>query len=203
MKLEQIKSSVNLPFNSFPSCGELLQPAVKEPAKPLDIVRNGQPVSYSSDVEDFLLGAGSNVDESVDGSMESVNVPVENKEDNAVGSALEMEEKEDTMSLSDLSSSFQKCLPSTNRTRNGKLTEKSQERVGFLQLEPFDYEAAKKQVIFGEDPGGKLGTRVEDSKRRLNKEDKKSLKEDGVRDLPQGRRRQAFPASGNRSATFR
>ncbi|KAL3534826.1 hypothetical protein ACH5RR_003287 [Cinchona calisaya] len=199
LKLEQIKSSVNLPFHSFPGSGELLLPAVKEPTAHIAPL-----VSISSGVEDFIsLGAGSDVDESVDTGKEAMNVVVNNNEENDIGSAPVME-GEDTMSLSDLSSSFQKCLPSINQTRDDKLMEISQERVGFLQLKPFDYEAAKKQVIFGEDPDGKFGLRVdEQSRSRLNKGDKKSQKEDGTRDLPLGRRRQAFPASGNRSATFR
>ncbi|XP_071909989.1 protein RRP6-like 2 isoform X1 [Coffea arabica] len=202
-KLEEIKSSVNLPFHAFPSSGELLQPAAQERAALVDTLHNGQPVSNSSNLEDFiLLGAGSDVESGDDGT-EAVNVVVDNKEDNAVGSTLDMEEEEgegeDTMSLSDLSSSFQKCLPSINRVRDGKLVEKPQESAGLLQFKPFDYEAAKKQVIFREDPSPK----AEDSRSRLTKGDKKSQKEDGTRDLPQGRRRQAFPASGNRTATFR
>ncbi|XP_071911912.1 protein RRP6-like 2 isoform X2 [Coffea arabica] len=199
-KLEEIKSSVNLPFHAFPSSGELLQPAAQERAALVDTLHNG-PVSNSSNLEDFiLLGAGSDVESGDDGT-EAVNVVVDNKEDNAVGSTMDMEEGEgeDTMSLSDLSSSFQKCLPSINRVRDGKLVEKPQECAGLLQFKPFDYEAAKKQVIFREDPSPK----AEDSRSRLTKGDKKSQKEDGTRDLPQGRRRQAFPASGNRTATFR
>ncbi|XP_027175422.1 protein RRP6-like 2 isoform X2 [Coffea eugenioides] len=199
-KLEEIKSSVNLPFHAFPSSGELLQPAAQERAALVDTLHNG-PVSNSSNLEDFiLLGAGSDVESGDDGT-EAVNVVVDNKEDNAVGSTMDMEEGEgeDTMSLSDLSSSFQKCLPSINRVRDGKLVEKPQECAGLLQFKPFDYEAAKKQVIFREDPSPK----AEDSRSRHTKGDKKSQKEDGTRDLPQGRRRQAFPASGNRTATFR
>ncbi|CDP19485.1 unnamed protein product [Coffea canephora] len=201
-KLEEIKSSVNLPFHAFPSSGELLQRAAQEPAARVDTLHHGQPVSNSSNLEDFiLLGAGSDVVESGDDGTEAVNVVVDNKEDNAVGSTMDMEEGEgeDTMSLSDLSSSFQKCLPSINRVRDDKLVEKPQECAGFLQFKPFDYQAAKKQVIFREDPSPK----AEDSGGRLTKGDQKSQKEDGTRDLPQVRRHQAFPASGNRTATFR
>ncbi|XP_021828799.1 protein RRP6-like 2 isoform X2 [Prunus avium] len=50
--------------------------------------------------------------------------------------------------LSDLSSSFQNCFQSRKRNRKPREVKKSLESCG-LQVKPFDYEAAKRGVIFG------------------------------------------------------
>lgn len=216
--MEQIKASVNLPFHSFVGRAKLLQPLPKEPAEVLESVRCEElsPVqTASSIVEDVILleSNANNIEESENG--EATNEKLEHREDKTPGSALEMDDGDEIMSLSDLSSSFQKCLKSMGQTRKSNLAEKSKESYdGFLGMKPFDYEAARKQFRFGEDlaaaESGKKGD-DEGYSRSLDKVSRKkssvvvgqSHKDEETRDFPQGRRRQAFPASGNRSATFR
>ena len=110
------------------------------------------------------------------------------------------DESNEPMSLSDLSSSFQKCLK-TNQEQKTKVAE----GTSGLHFKPFDYEAARKEFKFGKvvekgvkagDDGGSKSL----GKKKGGASNKTKLDEGG---LPQGRRRQAFPASGNRSATFR
>jgi exosome complex exonuclease RRP6 len=79
-----------------------------------------------------------------------------------------------------------------------------------LQLTPYDYEAAMNHVKFGEK---KKNPSSQNCDGRAEKEDaggkkkRSTIGEGQPSDLPkqfqQGRRRAAFPASGNRSATFR
>lgn len=122
----------------------------------------------------------------------------------------EDEDEDEPMSLSELSSSFQKCLNSNEQAMNLGETDNPGKQSGFLQIKPFDYEAARKQVVFGEDL-------EEDSELEDDKDPKPSKnagakldlgldrvqKNSGTVELPQGKRRHAFPATGNRSATFR
>lgn len=132
----------------------------------------------------------------------------------SASSPLEIDDDDDNndepISLSELSSSFQKCLNSNEQAMNLQETDDSGKQSGFLQIQPFDYKAARKQIEFGEDL-------EEDSKLEDNK-DPKASKNAGAKsdldlnrvhknsetvELPQGKRRHAFPATGNRSATFR
>ncbi|KAL6988662.1 hypothetical protein U1Q18_014418 [Sarracenia purpurea var. burkii] len=212
VKLEQIKSSVNLRFHSFVPRSEPLQPPVKEPSKISESVPHVEPSALqasSSNLEDvILLEDDANLEESL--SAEAKTEPVEHTEDKTLGSALETDEDE-TMSLCDLSSSFQDCFKSLNQSRKPNQAEKSNKSDGFLQLKPFDYESAKKEILFGEHREEELVK--EGDKGRRNKLDKVDRKKGSVvgqthsdestTDFQLGRRRQAFPASGNRSATFR
>lgn len=113
-------------------------------------------------------------------------------------------EGDEPISLSDLSSSFQKCFPSLDQAMSSKVVDKSRKSEGSLEVKPFDYEAARKQVIFGGQK--KVESTVDGdggSKRKERRKGSAAGKDAEPAEHPQGRRRQAFPASGNRSATFR
>ncbi|XP_050370361.1 protein RRP6-like 2 [Argentina anserina] len=192
-KLEQIRSSVNFPFHSFSGRMEQSNPRTEEPGRGSVNPHSETAVTVSStsstrpSLGDFItLENGSQVPE-------------------LKASALGMYGEDDPMSLSELSSSFKKCFPPHNHNRKAREPEKSQESGG-LQVKPFDYEAARKQVIFGEKPAKDAGAGGEGSMKSLGSRGKKKTTvdgDDGSKELPQGRRRQAFPATGNRSATFR
>lgn len=214
IKLEQIKSSVNLPFHSFSGGNreELSKLDTEEHTKVLETQGSEEPLAVPAsrnDLEEIIMfEENSGSDESVNGNSGAANEQLEGKEDNPKGSGLEMDEGNEPMSLTDLSSGFQKCSQSLNETRKARRVEKSQESNGLLQVKPFDYEAARKQVRFGEDPEESRGKEgrggLVDSvskKRSLGKG--RVQGEDETGDYAQGRRRQAFPATGNRSVTFR
>ncbi|CAA0818753.1 Polynucleotidyl transferase- ribonuclease H fold protein with HRDC domain [Striga hermonthica] len=208
-KLDQIKSTVSLPFLTFSGMNERLQTDPEETAKNLDTAQHhtesSAPVPAST-LEDIIIldaDSDSDVDLARDDTRapNSSNDPPERK-DQEQNSGSDVDEP---MSLDDLSSSFQKCLPSPDQTISGKAVGKS---PSFLEVKPFDYEAARKQVKFGANRKGEpMG---EDDDRSVRKQDRqkglvkeKSGKDEGPTEFGQGRRRQAFPASGNRSATFR
>lgn len=125
------------------------------------------------------------------------------------------EDDDEPMSLSELSSSFQKCLNSNEQAKNLEGTDDNPEKESsFLQINPFDYEAARKQAVFGEDLEDDSGPEKDKDPKPskpsknaagakldlgLNRVQKNSV----TVELPQGKRRHAFPATGNRSATFR
>ena len=210
--MEQIKSSVNLPFHSFSGGNreELSKLDTEEHTKVLETQGSEEPLAVPAsrnDLEEIIMfEENSGSDESVNGNSGAANEQLEGKEDNPKGS--EMDEGNEPMSLTDLSSGFQKCSQSLNETRKARRVEKSQESNGLLQVKPFDYEAARKQVRFGEDPEESRGKEgrggLVDSvskKRSLGKGRVRG--EDETGDYAQGRRRQAFPATGNRSVTFR
>ena len=218
VKIEQIKSSVNLPFHSF-SGGNREEPAkldAKELTKVLEIQSTkealAEPAARSDFDEIIMLKESSGSDESaneqLDGNEE------DDDDDERKGSGLEMDEgDDDPMSLTDLLSGFQRCCsqPPLNKTSKAKQVGKSQESNGLLQVKPFDYGAAMKELRFGEDAEveestGKEGRRGGglSKKRSLGGKGRGGVKgEDTAGDYQQARRRQAFPATGNRSATFR
>ncbi|XP_016500633.2 protein RRP6-like 2 [Nicotiana tabacum] len=249
IQVQQIKSSVSLPFHAFSGRTEQLQQAATAPAKTLQINHREEPVATNSkldvitldtDSDDgkslkgelsigeqensfampvatskledvILLDTDSDLEESVKDDSEAANNPPECEENKIAGSAEEMDEGDENMSLSDLSSSFKKCFHSINQKSNAQLAEKAQAHEGQLKVQPFDYEAARKQVLFGEDPGKRKQETEGDEHRRsrTGKGDKTDLllgqppNIEGTAELQQGRRRQAFPATGNRSYTFR
>ncbi|XP_021776042.1 protein RRP6-like 2 [Chenopodium quinoa] len=256
IKLEQIKSTVNLPFYSFSSREQELKPATKEspeePNRTSDAQLSGESScepELGSTSEDVILLDGDQRSiqacEEPDRAFEvlpSESHPVESgsntmlddvilldsdtsdeepadsldRDQNHVDSndhqvacqpeivVLDEDDDEDNepISLTDLSSSFQKCLQPMNQSQVSK-QEKDPEDTGGLQFKPFDYEAARKEVKFGEP--AKRDLKTGDNNNNSGKKkglvtDRSSNDEDL---LPQGKRRQAFPASGNRSATFR
>ncbi|KAH9728583.1 protein RRP6-like 2 [Citrus sinensis] len=236
MKLEQIKSSVNLPFHSifardeqlkpvdvmksepnkpdlpFPSSfgsGEQTKPIIEESNRVTVVSQSEEPAPAARPDTEDIITLEDDIDEEEQnlGNLETANAP---GEDGSAGSALEMGKQDETMSLSDLSTSFQECFHSANNNRKPGKPERSEEPSGFLQFQPFDFEAARKQIEFGEDAKEKSAG-VDGNKRKpVNSGDKKKVsavdraqKDDGTKELSQGRRRSAFPATGNRSATFR
>ncbi|GMH28990.1 hypothetical protein Nepgr_030833 [Nepenthes gracilis] len=195
MKLEQIKSCVNLPFHSF----------------------SGEEDQHSKQVteEEFSGALGSPCMEECPSSVlastskleEIITLDVDEGESNSDEKT--HTEKNEEMSLSDLSSSFQKCFRPTDQQQ-----EKPNE-PGHVLFSPFDYEAARKQVKFGVDvdvervnDGGKDsgGGGGSSSRDRHGCSVKIGVTADRIGEdegrLAPGRRRQVFPASGNRSATF-
>lgn len=132
--------------------------------------------------------------------------PNENREKNSSASS----DEDEPTSLSELSSNFQKCFQSNNQNNKTRLPKKTEQRRGLLQLQPFDYEEAMKHVKFGEK---KKDPSSQNSNGRVEKEDAGGKKKrstigeaqpsDLTKQFQQGRRRLAFPTSGNRSATFR
>ncbi|CAL5376138.1 unnamed protein product [Camellia sinensis] len=150
LKLGQIKSSVSLPFHSFVASAEQSQLVVKELAKVLESMLHEEPSSVkatssnsndviligndasmnhdepsafppsSSNLDDFILiEDDKNVEETITG--ETKNEQLEDIEDKTLGSDPEMsEEDNETMSLCNISSSFQECFKSTNQTSKPK-----------------------------------------------------------------------------------
>ncbi|KAL4200343.1 hypothetical protein AMTRI_Chr03g149210 [Amborella trichopoda] len=204
-KVEKIKSSVTLPFHSF--SGEItnLKPRPKE----------GPDQRESLPPKDNLTPIESNKPEGIILLEKETGLSPTNKDQSDSQTWLpQLEENNITepMSLSDLSSSFQKCFQSLNQMKNPKQGAPSKglsfgENGGSLEgFEPFDYEAARKQMklrgkcIEGESGREMLPNKGE-SGRAQAKDRKVGSQEDD--DIQGGRRRQVFPASGNRSATFR
>ncbi|XP_071705512.1 protein RRP6-like 2 [Rutidosis leptorrhynchoides] len=226
IKVEQIKSSVSLPFRSFT---DKTKPIVNETAKPQENI----PKTMSSEPEKdiILLESDSDVEEipanddvSEQKTEDETNVSIEQKSDDEGNvilldsdSCSEEEEKnvegnkqDETMSLSDLSTSFQKCVQTADEKRKSKSNPAAEGGSGgLLKVIPFDYAAAIKEARFGEDgsdgSGGEDGNGANKKKREKKKSGGRKESAAGERsgDFQMGRRRQAFPASGNRSATFR
>ncbi|KAH6826496.1 Polynucleotidyl transferase [Perilla frutescens var. hirtella] len=201
-KLEQIKATVSLPFRAFSGGDEKLRLEVEESAKISEVVQHQEnpspPATDSTLVDIIVLDDDSDTEDSEkansDAALDNHSTKVENNE---AGSS----EEDEPMSLSELSSSFQKCFPSLDQAMSSKVVDKSRP----LEVQPFDYEAARKHVKFGKDAAAEPMVDGDGSlkRRERRKGSAAAGKDDGASEHPQGRRRQAFPASGNRSATFR
>ncbi|KAL8128516.1 hypothetical protein V2J09_017671 [Rumex salicifolius] len=208
-KLEQIKSSVLLPFHSFVGNDDTM----KDSAKMLSEAMVAGPSEEINEMpaectmEDVIPLAGtSNGEESLVNSESAASEGAETedypeKQESSGG----QDDEDELPSLSNLSCRLNKCLESSDQDNSlGKL-----EAPTGLQFKPFDYEEARKTIRFGEpgtksrkadangEGGGKSGS---NSKRRAGGEANQQQRDQEA--LPQGRRRHAFPASGNRSATF-
>ncbi|KAF3456490.1 hypothetical protein FNV43_RR01141 [Rhamnella rubrinervis] len=150
IKLDQIRSSVNFPFHSFSGGGEQSKPTVVAcvPATQIPVsAEHDTTPPTSSKAEDIIMLEGDNeFEESRDGNSETTK---EDRDSNLAASASEIDKDNDEpMSLSDLSSSFQQCFESFKPNRKARQVEKPLESGG-LQLKPFNYEAARRQVMFG------------------------------------------------------
>ncbi|KAK8545537.1 hypothetical protein V6N13_066815 [Hibiscus sabdariffa] len=113
--------------------------------------------------------------------------------------------EDETRFLSELSISFQQCMQTMNdENRNVVKANKSKESMDVGQMKPFAYEAAMKEVKFGEESTGEESGSHSNSagKKKSSAGDHLQI-DDETKQFPQARRRAAFPASGNRSATFR
>ncbi|CAE6200508.1 unnamed protein product [Arabidopsis arenosa] len=200
VKLEQIRSSVNLSFHSFtekvPDSKSTTETTPKVYGKPEEMSTTMQAsVSKEDGVTELkddseeaskIVGTSGRVSESkVSGSETGDIILLEN------GDEKEVEAEDEPMSLSELSTNFQKCFKSMKKSN------KAQKQTDFLNIEPFDYEAARKEVKFGEGHKGRQG------KKEVAAGQKKKGAGPEQSEFGQGKRRQAFPASGNRSATFK
>ncbi|KAH9618573.1 hypothetical protein KSS87_003885 [Heliosperma pusillum] len=245
--LEQIKSTVNLPFYAFShskqepnevpkqafeeqkriSSGTLLtgnralENASSSKSEDIILLDGDQqsdeaseepnteseaPVSAASNTkfEDIInLDSDSNDDEELAGEENNISRTTEQfgSEPELVVLDDDDDDDDEPMSLSDLSTSFQKCLQAKSQDQVTEEDNNSKE-TGVLQFKPFDYEAARKQMEFG----ANTKTTADSGNNDFNVGKKKGVgsgrsKQDEL--LPQGKRRQAFPASGNRSSTFR
>ncbi|KAF9591239.1 hypothetical protein IFM89_003190 [Coptis chinensis] len=210
IKVEQIKSSLTLPFQSFLGQSQQSEPILKADTNPLG-THSRQPVSLEADTtnaEDIIpLEDDMNDQEFLDVAPASKD-DVEDGENCDVAVASQTGDK--PMSLSELSSSFQECLQSMNQKKNNRKVDKPQQPESCLHLKPFDYVAAREQMKFGEhredkDIKGEEGHKnlLHSKERRKNSASSRVPKDEGTKDFQQARRRMAFPPTGNRTATFR
>ncbi|XP_073317360.1 protein RRP6-like 2 [Primulina huaijiensis] len=211
-KLEQIKSTVSLPFHIFSGRDERFQSSVQESPSITEVPPHVEEVPVPATVsttEDIInLGDDSDIEESAKKNSDSAsNHDINHPANNIAGSASEIDDGDEPVSLSDLSSSFQKFFASQEQPKCSETVEKFQPSRDF---EPFNYAAAREQVKFGDVHRTQTEENKDNTRSRPKRDGKKSCVtvepqngEQKTDVLPQGRRRQAFPASGNRSATFR
>ncbi|OVA16442.1 HRDC domain [Macleaya cordata] len=200
IKVEQIKSTVTLPFHSFSGRNEPSKSLAGESNKPVEI-----PISTDLVPE---LAEATKLEEII--SLES---DVNNHWVNDDSTGLESDAEDEPMSLSELSTSFKKCFKSKTEARNHRKVEGSQESEACFQLKPFDYTAARERIRFGEDRKQKMETEEDEQGLKSPAESKGRRKKPVMTRMPteeeakefqqQARRRQAFPQSGNRTTTFR
>ncbi|XP_011001702.1 PREDICTED: exosome component 10-like [Populus euphratica] len=214
VKLEKIRSSVNLPFLSFMPRNEPPKPVVEEPIVS-EISHPGEslavPATVSSLQDIIMLDDDSDMEQDTligEPERDDTKTTNVNRDDKSSGTALETDIVEEPVSLCDLSTSSQKRFQSSNQNRGTAEGKKSGESSSVLKLKPFDYTAA---LRFGEGPTEKLEVGNDKNQRdvRVSVGKIKSSpgapvqKDDETGEFREGRRRQAFPATGNRSATFR
>lgn len=214
--MEQIQSTVALPFCHFsgvkpselhvkenvgPSAAEILQQHSTDLAKLEEVI----PLDRESEEES---PSNSAMEEDGTNSRECPDHP-----EIGVGGGgdcqPECNASDEPMSPSDLSSSFEKCFQSLNERMDSQQKQKpSQEPTVNFNLKPFDYSAARKNLMLskiGEDEA-----KTEDNKKTfLDSKQKpkaamygKDIFDEQSRGSQQPRRRQAFPPSGNRSTTY-
>lgn len=220
IKVEEIKSKVSLPFRSFPDKIEPSHPVVKESAKPQEIPVVSSETSSTPENDIILLESESEAEEekpeiTANDNDENSERKTEDEKDVIMldsESSSDGEEKagaeEGNVSLSDLSSSFQKCVQTADEKMKSRQGAEGGGSGGLVKIIPFDYEAARKEMRFGEDGSdGSGGEDGNDNKKGKREKKKATGRKDAAAersgDFQMGRRRQAFPASGNRSATFR
>ncbi|EOA18657.1 hypothetical protein CARUB_v10007233mg [Capsella rubella] len=184
VKLEQIRSSVNLAFPSFKE-----KVPDSNSAMPASVSREDGVTELKDDSEEALeiVGTSGRVSVPETGDI----ILLENGDGDGDGDAKEVEAEDEPMSLSELSTNFQKCFNSMKKSN------KAPKQTEFLNIEPFDYEAARKELKFGE------GHKGRQAKKEAGAGQKKKGSGPEQSEFGQGKRRQAFPASGNRSATFK
>ncbi|KAL9267335.1 RRP6-like 2-like protein [Drosera capensis] len=204
--VEQIKSSVKLPFLSFSGPPGLEENLDISPSstkqETMSVVEDNADAEGSvgvrastSEAEDIIMIENSDSDIHGDESAADAAEDPEGAKDNEADTD-SADDASGEPSLSGLSSGLQKCFQSMDQKRN----EKHNKSVP-VQIAPFDYDTARKQVIFGvEEETGKANSGVDGSLRRKGGYPGKTP--DTEAKLAAGKRRQAFPASGNRSATF-
>lgn len=187
-KLEQIKASVILPFYSFASQNISRTHPMENAVPPPQTMQGPEQTFKTTMTEDIMpLEIGTSADPQ--------SPPTETL----------FTGTESLMSLSDLSSGFQLCNGYSGGKKDVDASIRpSQEPQLSPELTPFDYSAARKNFRFGE-AGGERGDGSLPASRDAKKGFRSSRKDD-VEERERGqqpRRRQAFPPSGNRSATYR
>ncbi|KAJ4834948.1 hypothetical protein Tsubulata_021473 [Turnera subulata] len=210
IKLEKIRSEINLPFHSFSGKEESPQAVAVSDVPPPNRDKSFAHPAPSSMLEDIVPLDNNSDDEEVNNN-DSETTYTDMGQNCAAGSDGERDKQDEPVSLSDLSASFQKCFQTNNGNRNNAHLKKTQEASGLFQLKPFDYAAARKEVIFGKHAVVESGTgddkdergRLSTTNRVKNSATDQVQNQDETLEFRQGRRRQAFPASGNRSVTFR
>lgn len=224
MKVEQIKSSVTLPFHSFSGRNEHSKLVIDESIEHVDLLQPEtgiQAIADSGEVsklEEIIPLEDDLDDEEQPEEILSTAEDLKQQEcspqhlgSTAGDPASDLDMTDNPMSVSDLSSSFEDCFKSINERRNSKQIEKrAKEPESYPELKPYDYATARQQVRF-KNGQEKVGTGGEDAPRArsVSRDIKKGSVSGGVnsegqmKESSQVRRRQAFPASGNRSATFR
>ncbi|CAN1246114.1 Protein RRP6-like 2 [Linum grandiflorum] len=191
-KLEKIKLSVSLPFHSFAGGNEQQsKPAMEEVTARVSQDAHPEKAAAAKDI--IMLDSESSEEELDDDDSEM-------KE--SAESPSKRDDETEPVTLSDLSSSFDKCCRSRDK-KSG--VDKPQESSDVPQLEPFDYSAAAEKLLkFEKEPkkpdDGKKPLPVDQSCKKRNSAVEK---EDDGDEFRPGRRRQAFPASGNRSLSYR
>ncbi|CAN8230962.1 unnamed protein product [Cochlearia groenlandica] len=178
MKLEQIRSSVSLPFHTFTD-------------KDSDSKVHEKPKEDSTSMPAFV-----SKQDSLEESSQIVNtfgrdpeaedvIPLDND------GAKEVDAEDKSVSLSDTSINFK--------------SKEAPKQTEFVNIKPFDYEAAMKEVRFGEGGHnkGRQGGKKDDGSKAIPGHKKKKGSAPEPSEFGQGKRRLAFPASGNRSATFK
>ncbi|XP_073109646.1 protein RRP6-like 2 isoform X2 [Elaeis guineensis] len=220
-KVEQIKSTVALPFHHF-SGGEKLSEVSPEVNLNHRRVENQQQctgyVTEMMKLEEVIP-----LEKEPDNSLSAADSPKADDsrkhrewfpplQENGSGGSFQSESDnaEGLASSLDLSSSFEKCFRSINERRSSRQNHKpSQEPEVNYQLKPFDYAAARKNMKFGE-VGGKdiaesdnrLQTSSVSGETHKGLASGQSRGEEKVKGFQHPRRRQAFPPSGNRSTTY-
>ncbi|XP_076896199.1 protein RRP6-like 2 [Bidens hawaiensis] len=204
IKVEQIKSSVSLPFRSFAEKTEVSHSVAKErPSTPQEspvLPLASEPVTdvimldSDSDVEEEEEKPGN--DEGSERKTEGENNVILLDSDSDCSD--EKDGNEGAVPLSGLSSSSQKCVETANKMKMSNPGAEDGGSDGLVEVKPFDYAEARKEVWFGED--GSDGEDGDGSNNNGKGEKKGGGERSG--DFQLGRRRQAFPATGNRSSTF-
>lgn len=206
IKLEQIRASVSLPFHTFLGSSEKLEPTVQTPSVATEILEPPKPVSdivSASPLDEIIMLESDTGAEGMElNNLENYNVHMEKSS----GVFTSGKEDKEPVSLSELSSNFKKCFHSNDQNNKTRQHGKTEESSGVVQLKAFDYEAARKHVEFGEHTKHASSqdcgeVEVSDSKQLSTIGQEQAS--NSTKQLQQGKRRQAFPASGNRSATFR
>ncbi|KAK9155011.1 hypothetical protein Sjap_002491 [Stephania japonica] len=211
-KVDQIKSSVTLPFSPFLGGNEPVKSKsadsgkVEESSTPREQV----PIPAEPPKLDEIIPLEINIEctESDDDNVPIVEDDGQEHSRNrcATGGAVEADTRH---GLTELSSSFQKFFQPMNDSSSNRQMERTQEPEAGFQLKPFDYATARKQMRFGDDKTEKPGSdegfipQINSMERRKAPVTSQVPRDEETKDVQHARRRQAFPPTGNRSATFR
>ncbi|KAJ0981713.1 hypothetical protein J5N97_009968 [Dioscorea zingiberensis] len=217
-KVDQIKSSLVLPFHSFDGPKPFFEPGAQENTKqsrPDSMQHDNEPFTTTKlddviPLENEMEGLGTESQITEEDVKHREWFPQLPENGSSADSQPETRTEEAPMSLSDLSSSFQECFRSLNEIKGSKQNQQPAQERGELnfQLKPFDYATARQHTRFGEVREGR-GAADDGQGSQNSGRIRKGAVRDGAHEVErasefqQPRRRQAFPPSGNRSATYR